>query len=242
MAALSVFLMFLGVLLFFREPRRHDEVETASLSQAARNFWTVLTNPRFMAFLLIFTGYWIVYWQEFITLPLYVHDYINPQADTELLLATGPIVVILLTLAINIFTQRIRSLTAIIVGTLITALAWIILILQPTVTGVILTLIAVALGEITQSPRYYEYISRLAPSGQQGTYMGFAFLPLGIGSLIGGKFGGFLIHHYGEVQHRPGMMWWVITGVGVLTAILLGIYDKFVVAKPAHETIPALAD
>jgi dipeptide/tripeptide permease len=230
-AALSVFLMFVAVLLFFREPRRSEEVQTTSLSQAARNFWTVITNPRFMLFLLIFTGYWIVFWQEFITLPIYVHDYINPHTDTELLLVTGPLVVIALTLAINIATQRIRAFTAIIIGTLVTALAWIILIVRPTVTGVVLTLVAVALGEITQSPRYYEYISRLAPSGQQGTYMGFAFLPLGIGSLIGGNFGGFLIHHYGEVKHQPGMMWVVITAVGILTALLLWIYDKFVLPK-----------
>jgi MFS family permease len=101
--------------------------------------------------------------------------------------------------------------------------------------GVILTLVVVALGEITQSPRYYEYISRLAPSGQQGTYMGFAFLPLGIGSLIGGKFGGFLMHYFGEVKHRPAGMWWVITGVGVLTAILLWMYDRFVMPLPAAK-------
>jgi proton-dependent oligopeptide transporter, POT family len=238
-AALSVFLMFLAVMLFFREPRRHDEVKTTSLSQAARNFWTVVTNPRFMLFLLIFTGYWIVYWQEFITLPLYVHDYINPHTDTELLLVTGPLVVIALTLVINILTQRIRAFSAIIIGTLLTALAWIILIIRPTVTGVILTLVAVALGEITQSPRYYEYISRLAPSGQQGTYMGFAFLPLGIGSLIGGNFGGFLIHHYGEVKHQPGMMWVVITAIGVLTALLLWIYDKLVLPKSGSEATTA---
>jgi dipeptide/tripeptide permease len=234
-AALSVFLMFLGVLLFFKEPRRSDEVQTPSMGQAARNFWTVLTNPKFMAFLLIFTGYWIVYWQEFITLPLYVHDYINPNTDTELLLVTGPLVVIALTLAINIFTQRFRAFSAIIMGTLITSLAWIILIVKPSVMGVILTLVAVALGEIIQSPRYYEYISRLAPSGQQGTYMGFAFVPLGIGSLVGGKFGGYLIHQFGEVEHRPGMMWWVITGVGVLTAILLVVYDRFVLPTPVDE-------
>jgi len=230
-AALSVFLMFIAVLLFFREPRRHDETETTSLTQSARNFWTVLTNPRFMLFLVIFTGYWIVYWQEFITLPIYIHDYINPQTNTERLLVTGPLVVIALTLAINIFTQKIRAFSAVILGTLITALAWIILIVWPTVTGVIVLLIVVALGEITQSPRYYEYISRLAPSGQQGTYMGFAFLPLGIGSLIGGSFGGFLIHHYGEVKHQPGMMWVVITAIGVLTAALLWVYDRFVLPK-----------
>jgi len=227
-AALSVFLMFVAVLLFFREPRRHDEAETTSLAQAGRNFWTVVTNPRFMLFLVIFTGYWIVYWQEFITLPLYIHDYINARADTELLLVTGPLVVISLTVAINLLTQRIHAFTAVILGTLITALAWIILIVRPTVTGVVLTLIAVALGEITQSPRYYEYISRLAPSGQQGTYMGFAFLPLGIGSLIAGPIGGFLLHYFGEVKHQAGVMWWVITGVGVLTAILLWVYDRLI--------------
>jgi proton-dependent oligopeptide transporter, POT family len=235
-AALSVFLMFLGVLLFFREPRRSEEVQTTSLGQAARNFGTVLTNPRFMLFLLIFTGYWIVYWQEFITLPLYVHDYISPTLDTELLLMTGPLVVIALTLVINILTQKIPALMAITIGTLITALGWIVLIAMPTGVGAVLTLVAIALGEITQSPRYYEYISRLAPSGQQGTYMGFAFLPLGIGSIIGGKFGGFLIHHYGEVEHRPAMMWWVITGVGVLTAVLLWMYDRFVIPMHAAET------
>jgi len=234
-AACSVLLMFVAVLLFFREPRRHDDVETTSLSQAGRNFWTVLSNPRFMLFLLIFTGYWVVYWQEFITLPLYIHDYINPKTDTELLLVTGPLIVIALTLVINLLTQKIPAFTAIILGTLMTALAWIILIVHPTVWGAILTLIAIALGEITQSPRYYEYISRLAPPGQQGTYMGFAFLPLGIGSLIGGKFGGFLIHHYGEVKHDPGMMWWVIAGVGVLTAVLLWMYDKMIRPKSAEE-------
>ncbi len=235
-AALSVFLMFIGVLLFFREPRKTDEVQTATLAQASRNFWTVLTNPRFMLFLIIFTGYWIVYWQEFITLPLYVHAYINPQADTELLLVTGPLVVIAFTVALNVLTQKVRAFTAITAGTLITSLAWIILILNPTVMGVILTLIAVAIGEITQSPRYYEYISRLAPSGQQGTYMGFAFLPLGIGSLIGGNFGGFLIHHFGEVQHRPWMMWWVIVGVGLATTLLLWVYDRFLLPKAAGES------
>jgi POT family proton-dependent oligopeptide transporter len=88
------------------------------------------------------------------------------------------------------------------------------------------TLVVVAIGEITQQPRYYDYISRLAPAGQQGTYMGFAFLPLGIGSFIGGPFGGFLVHHFGEVQHRPAMIWWSVVGVGLATTLLLWIYDK----------------
>src|SRR5207237_2870016 len=188
-AALSVFAMFFAVLLLFKEPRRSDEAQTVSLAQAAKNFGTVISNPRFMIFLLIFSGYWIVYWQEFIILPLYVHDYINPKTDTAIMLITGPLIVITFTVAINILMQKMPAFRAIVLGTLITALAWIVLIIYPSVPGAYLPLVVVALGEITQSPRYYEYISRLAPPGQQGTYMWFAFLPIGIGSLIGGWFG-----------------------------------------------------
>jgi proton-dependent oligopeptide transporter, POT family len=225
-AALSVFLMFFAVLLFFREPKRSGEAKTASLGAALRNFGTVITNPRFMLFLLIFSGYWIVYWQEFIILPLYVHDYIDPNTDTELMLITGPLVVIAFTMLVSILTRKIAALRAIILGTVISALAWLVLIIFHSVIAAYVTLIVVALGEITQSPRYYEYISRLAPPGQQGTYMGFAFLPIGIGSLIAGIFGGRLIHHFGEVTHQPQLMWWAVTGVGVLTALLLWIYDR----------------
>jgi proton-dependent oligopeptide transporter, POT family len=230
-AAFSVFGMFFAVLIFFREPRKAGEVQTTSLGQALTNFGTVLANPRFMLFLLIFSGYWIVYWQEFIILPIFVHDYINPNTDTEIMLMTGPLLVIALTVLLNLATQKVAPFRAITVGTLVSAIAWILLVIHPSVFMAYATLVVVAIGEIIQSPRYYEYISRLAPPGQQGTYMGFAFLPIGIGSLIAGWFGGKLIHHFGEVLHQPEKMWWVVTGVGVLTALLLWIYDRTLMPK-----------
>ena len=228
LAALSVFLMFIGVLIFFREPRRSDEQPTMTLVQVGRNLLTVLGNGRFVLFLLIFSGYWIVFWQQYLILPIYIHDYVDPTANTELILIADPLIVITLTVAVNAVTRKISSLRAITLGTLITALGWLALSSHPRVWMAVAALIIVALGEIIQSPRYYEYISRLAPPGQQGTYMGFAFLPIGIGSLIGGKFGGMLVHHFGEVQHHPERIWWSVTGVGVATAVLLWLYDKTV--------------
>jgi proton-dependent oligopeptide transporter, POT family len=227
-AALSVLLMFFAVLLFFKEPRRSNEVQTASTGEALRNFVTVLCNPRFMIFLLIFSGYWIVYWQEFIVLPIYVHDYVNSNTNTEKMLMTGPITVIALQLLVSFLMKKVAAFRAITLGTLISAVAWLILAAHPSTIMAYVTLFVVSLGEITQSPRYYEYISRLAPAGQQGTYMGFAFLPLGIGSLIAGTLGGFLLHHYGELQHQPQRIWYVVTGIGVLTALLLYVYDRIV--------------
>jgi POT family proton-dependent oligopeptide transporter len=193
---------------------------------------------RFMWFLVIFTGYWVVFWQQYISLPGYIHDYVSSAGD-ERILAVDGVTVICLTLAVNYMTRRIPAFQAVILGTLITSVSWLILAFQPTIWGAVLSLFVLALGEIIQSPRYYEYISRLAPPGQQGTYMGFAFLPIGIGSLIGGWFGGTLLHHFGEVTHQPARMWWVVTGVGVATAAALWVYDRFfrVSTKPlsAHS-------
>jgi POT family proton-dependent oligopeptide transporter len=233
-AALSVFLMFFAVLLFFKEPRRAEGAETPSARTVLRNFFIVLSNPRFMIFLLIFSGYWIVYWQEFISLPIFVHDYVSPTTDTELMLVTGPLVVIAFTLLISFLLKKVPAFRAITIGTLVTGIAWLLLAVHPTPLMAYFTLIVVALGEIIQSPRYYEYISRLAPPEQQGTYMGFAFLPLGIGSLVAGPLGGWLLHHFGEVQHRPQLIWWVVTGIGVVTTILLYGYDR--VVQPGAAT------
>jgi dipeptide/tripeptide permease len=183
---------------------------------------------RFMWFLALFTGYWIVFWQQYISLPGYIHHYINANADAEMVLVTDGVTVICLTLAINLLTRKIPAFQAIILGTVITSASWLILALRPTIWGAVLSLFVLALGEMIQAPRYYEYISRLAPAGQQGTYMGFAFLPIGIGSLIGGWFGGMLVHHFGEVAHQPARIWWSVTAVGMVTAAALWIYDKTV--------------
>jgi proton-dependent oligopeptide transporter, POT family len=237
-AALSVFLMFFAVLLFFREPQKSGERKTASLAETARNFGKVLGNPKFMIFLLIFSGYWIVYWQEFITLPIYVHDYVDPKADTEGMLATGPLIVIAFTVAFSVLTKKMSAFRGVLLGTLVSMVAFAILALHSSLYAVYATLIVIAIGELIQQPRYYDYISRLAPQGQQGTYMGFAFLPLGIGSFLAGRIGGALLHRFGEVQHRPQLFLWALTAIGMATTLLLWIYDRVVKpseVKPSEE-------
>ena len=231
-AALSVFAMFFGVLIFFKEPRKETSNQAASAAETLRNFWKVLINPKFMLFLLIFSGFWIVYWQEFITLPIYVHDYIDGKADTERMLATGPAIVIALTVAISVLTQKMAAFRAVILGTFIAMIAFAILAIHPTVAAAYATLVVIALGELTQQPRYYDYISRLAPSGQQGTYMGFAFLPLGIGAFLAGRIGGALLHYFAEVRHQPQLFWWALTAIGLFTTLLLWLYDRIV--KPSE--------
>jgi len=234
-SALSVLLMFFAVLLFFKEPRRSGDAPPPSFAEAGRNFLTVVTNPRFMLFLLIFSGYWIVFWQQYIVLPIYLHGYIDPHADVELILITDAATVICLQFLVTYLTRKISALRSITLGTLISALGWLIVASHAAVWAAVLSIFVVALGEITLSPRYYEYVSRLAPPGQQGTYMGFAFLPIGIGSLVGGRLGGTLMHHYAEVAGHPQQVWWAVTAIGVATSLLLWIYDRVVQPQTRAE-------
>lgn len=206
----------------------------ASVWTAIKNMFVVLANVRFVAFLLIFSGFFIVFWQQYISMPLFIRKFVDPTADVDLLLSVDAIVVICLQIAVAVITRKMQAFTAMTVGLLITSLAWIILAIHPTVKATIVALVFVALGEITQVSRYYEYVSRLAPSGQQGLYMGYAFLPVALGYFMGGPLGGYLVHHYGDVLHRPEQMWWWVSGVGVFATILMVIYNKIV--KPDAET------
>jgi len=234
-SAASVALMFFATMFFYREPTRSSEKQVASVAAAIKNMFIVLGNFRFMLFLLIFSTFYIVFWQEYVSLGLFLRGYVNPNANVDLLLSAEAITVICCQIVVSYLTRKIPPFPAMTLGLLVTSLSWIILAIHVSTFSVILTLIVVALGEVTQSARYYEYISRLAPEGQQGLFMGYAFLPIAIGYFVAGLLGGYLLHHYGEVLHRPQEMWWVVTAVGVAGTILMLIYDR--VFKPGRVSV-----
>ena len=256
-SALSVFLMFWATLLFFREAPGSGGKKAGNVAGALKNMLVVLGNFKFMLFLLIFSGYWIVYWQVFIGMPLFIRGYVSPHADVDLLISFDAGTVIFFQILISYLTRKISAVPAITLGIVVTSLSWVLLAVHPTSPAlasavanvfqifgktvvvdpaapmVALALVVVALGEMTQSPRYYEYISRLAPAGQEGLYMGYAFLPIAIGYFISGVLAGHLLHYFGEVLHQPGQMWWVISGIGFFTAALMWLYNA--VFKPGQE-------
>ncbi|MFZ0962248.1 MAG: MFS transporter [Terriglobia bacterium] len=231
-SALSVFLMFLVTVVFFREPERSGEQKVASVAHAIKNMFVVLGNFRFVLFLLIFSSFYIVFWQEFISAPLFLRGYVDPNANADLLLSIDALTVICFQILVSYMTRKIPTFPAMTLGLLISSVSWLFLAIHPSTLSLVAALVVLALGEITQSARYYEYISRLAPSGQQGLYMGYAFLPIAIGYFIAGPLGGYLLHEFGDVLHRPQQMWWVITAVGLLGAVLMVIYNY--VLKPGE--------
>jgi dipeptide/tripeptide permease len=230
-AALSVFLMFWVTLFFYREPVRSGEQAVSSIGAAIKNMFVVLGNFKFVLFLLIFSGFFVIFWQQYISVPLFIRRYVNPDANFDLLLSIDPIVVICCQILVTYLTRKMPAFTTMTLGFLITSLAWILLAIHPSIAMLVVTLICVAIGEITQTSRYYEYVSRLAPPGQQGLYMGYAFLPIAVGYFIAGPLGGYLLHHYGEILHKPQQMWWWIAGIGIIATLLMYVYD--LIFKPS---------
>lgn len=231
-SALTTLAMFFVTMAFYQEPER-GKADKQTVGQSIRNLAVVVGNLRFMSLLIIFSGFYIVFWQQWVALPLFLQD-VNPSANADLLLTVDPATVVLLTVPVGILLRKAPAFPTIIAGVLIAALSWLILTLGGSTMHVILALFVLAMGELILSPKYYDYVSRLAPAGQTATFMGFSFLPVAVGDLVGSPLGGWLAQHYGAELHAPYRMWFVVTGVGLATVALLLLYNAIVKpGKPA---------
>jgi len=238
MSAAITLAMAIVTLLFYREPGKGDEPPTATVAAALKNLVQVLGNGRFMAFLLIYSGFWVMFWQQYLSLAIYWRTYRDPNANVDRLLSVEALTVILLTFIGTYLMRKVRPFTAIVLGVVVSSFTWLLVAFGNRLEYLVVALVILGIGEVLQAPRYYEYVSRLAPPGQQGLFMGYAFLPIGIGYLVGGKLAGTLLHQFGEVRQTPEVMWYVVAAVGFLTAALLVVYDRMV--KPAtSEQVPA---
>jgi hypothetical protein len=89
-----------------------------------------------------------------------------------------------------------------------------------------------------QAPRYYEYISTIAPPGQQGLFQGYAFLPIAIARFVGDPIGGWLYQTSKEMG-KPEYVWFALIGIGVLATLLMWLYNAFIAPKVQEAgTVP----
>ncbi len=237
LAALLAWAMAIFVGIFYREPAAARAARAdASIRKALANTMLVLRNWRFVLFMLIVSGYWMVFYAFFVVMPGYVHQYVDPTLPSAYIVAltsADAVMIALFQILINRLTRRIPAFRAMIIGAVIAALSMLTVSLYPAFWMAAVGMAVFSIGEMTQAPRYYEYISRLAPEGQEGVFMGYAFLPIALGYFFEGLIGGHLLHYFGEVVKRPAELWWVLAGIGVVVAVLMVVYDQ--VFKPGRN-------
>jgi POT family proton-dependent oligopeptide transporter len=235
MSASTSALMLLSTLLFFREPgEAAPESARRSFAKVFRDMLLVFGNLRFISFLVIFSGYWIMFWQVFYSLPFYIDEVLHFKRF-EILETVDAWTIIILSVPLTALAKKMRAMNAMILGFFISSLCWVIMSSSLTIAASVAGLFCFAIGESIQAPRFYDYVGRLAPRDQVGTFMGFAFLPIAIGSFIAGRLGTWLVQAYLRDSHRPAMMWVTVAGIGFASTILLWLYDR-VVGPQGQET------
>jgi POT family proton-dependent oligopeptide transporter len=239
MSSATTFLLFVSTFLFFHEPPRPaDAAPQKSMGGVLLDMVKVFGNVRFMTFLVIFSGFWAMFWQVFYSLPFYVRDVLRfPRF--ELIETVDAWAIILVTIPITALAKKLKPIRAMTIGFLLASVCWLVMAVSPTLSVTIAAIVVFALGEGLQSPRYYEYVANLAPKEQVGTYMGFAFLPIAIGTFVAGVIAGPLVERYvngfkaGTVAH-PEAMWLWVAGIGVGSTVLMLLYDRFLAPRPAE--------
>jgi POT family proton-dependent oligopeptide transporter len=240
MSSATTFALFFATFVFFREPPRPaDAAPPKSMAGVLLDMLKVFRNVRFVAFLVIFSGFWMMFWQIFYSLPFYVRDVLKfPRF--ELIETVDAWTIILVTIPITALARKLKPIRAMTIGFVLASLSWLVMAIVPTLTVTIVAIMIFALGEGLQSPRYYEYVADLAPKEQVGTYMGFAFLPIAIGTFIAGAIAGPLVERYvngfkaGTIAH-PETMWLWVAAIGFVSTALMLFYDRFLAprARPA---------
>jgi len=226
MSAITSALLFLGTIFFFKEPVTEDSIsDKRTFGKVFQDMLLVFRNLKFIIFLIIFSGFWLMFWQIFYLLPFYSTEVLHFE-DFELLETIDAWGIIILTVPMTALVAKWKPIRAMVFGFILASLSWLIIGAFGTVTAVIIAIFLYAVGEATQAPRFYEYVSSLAPKNQVGTFMGFAFLPVAIGSLTAGYLADWLRITY--LDTNPAMMWYLLSGIGMTSTLLMIVYNKVV--------------
>lgn len=215
LSIISIAVNFLITLLFFKESPRDTQTGGigASIAQAFKNISTTLINWRFTLFLLIMSLFWAAFNQLYYSFPTFANDWVNtatlydgiysvfPGLANLIGTAEGTInavtlgsmnafFIIVFQIAVSAFVMRFRPLNAMMGGIFVLSVGLFLMFAFQSGWVVLLGLLVFALGEMSSSPKYTEYVGNIAPDDKKALYMGSSFLPIALGHQIAGLMSG----------------------------------------------------
>lgn len=216
-SAAAVGIAFLLILLLFREPKEEAGVERRRFRDFARDFRTVLSNGRFVLLVLMVSLYFSVFWQLYYGLQFYAEKVLHLNDDQiGSLVAIESTTVVCLQVVVGYLVRNMKPMWATFVAAALSAVSMATIGVGAPIGVAIFVL---AIGEIIYSAHFYKYLGSIAPPNQVGMYMGFAFLPIGLGDFFGGFMAGRLFTYCNETLKQPEVMWYVFAGVALVAAV-----------------------
>jgi MFS family permease len=252
-AGISIGLMLLITIFFYKEPER--EIEGVTLGQKLGEIGTVLSDLKFSTFLILLgVFFWLPFWAFFNLCAIYVDgavdtaqlyrdlksvfgatfaDFFSHEDEQgvrrvlgETISHTGYIIMIL-QIFVSRFAEKARAMPTFMLGLFVAAAGMVVLGLAYTGAAslVFLGIFLFAVGEMISSPRIQEYITWIAPKEKAGLYMGANFISLGIGGFLSGVTFTKLYGHYEDMGH-PEYIWYTIAGTLLVGMLVITVFIR----------------
>ena len=245
-SAIATASMLIPTFLIYKEPEKPES--TKSLAEVLKGAVMVLTDVKFIGLIVIYSGFWILYFQMFDSVLWYVQKYVDATSlnnfvnsalgaiginiswkfDVEHVTVINAGTIILLQIAVSNIVKNTKALPTMIAGIAMGTIGMAILAINTNIWIFMLGITIFSIGEMTAHPKFISYVGLIAPEDKKALYLGYSFLYGVIGSFIGGILGANLYVHFVDKLNQPGTLWIIFSMIGVVTIIGLLIYNKFV--------------
>ena len=250
-SALYTGLMLLPTIFAFTDPPRPENTKT--LKEVLLGAAEVLGDARFMLMIVVYSGFWILYFQNFGSVLWYLRDFVDREPvsagvtslfravgvpwtftfDAEHVTVVNAGTIILLQVFISRIVKLRRALPTMVAGMMIGAIGFLCLASSLNPWVFVLGIAVFSIGEMTAHPKYYSFVGLVAPADRKAVYMGFAFLYGVIGSLLGSNIGSFLYARLmtpvigtPEAPARARLFWLMFAVLDIAAAVGLFLFAR----------------
>ncbi len=219
---------------------------------------------KLIVFLLLTLGVRLVFTLQFLVMPQYYTRTIGDDFDLGFMNSLNPFIIITGLIAIIPIINKFSTVKLMISGMSISAASLILMAIPPEwyfvfpgietigqayFIAIFLQITIFAFGELLFSPRFSEYVARVAPKDKVASYMSLSALPMFIAKPINGVVGGLLVAHLcydgiaakmdtGHIDfwHSPEFMWTIYLIMAVISPIAIILTkDMFVSDHPEED-------
>jgi len=248
-SAIGTAAMLIPTLLVYKEPKKPENTKT--IAGVLKGAVMVLKDVRFIGLIVIYSGFWILYFQMFDSVLWYVQKYVdattlnnsvngifsavginlNWKFDVEHVTVINAGTIILLQIIVSNIVKHTKALPTMIAGIAMGTIGMAILAINTNIWVFIIGIVIFSIGEMTAHPKFISYVGLIAPEDKKALYLGYAFLYGVLGSFIGGILGANLYVHFVDNLNQPSTLWIIFSMIGVVTIIGLVLCNKFLAPK-----------
>ncbi|HGF6044316.1 MULTISPECIES: multidrug efflux MFS transporter MdtH [Enterobacter] len=181
----------------------------------------VLSDKRFVTYVLTLTGYYMLAVQVMLMLPIMVNDIAGTPAAVKWMYAIEACLSLTLLYPIARWSERrFRLEHRLMAGLLLMTLSMMPIGLVSSLQQLFMLICTFYIGSIIAEPARETLSASLADARARGSYMGFSRLGLALGGALGYTGGGWLFDA-GKALHQPELPWVMLGKVGFMTLIAL---------------------